>query len=80
MVRIVPVQCWIARTALGWTVSDLARAAGTSRTVVNNFERGDASRTITVEAIQQALEEAGVSFIEAKDGGPGARLRKGSSA
>jgi transcriptional regulator with XRE-family HTH domain len=60
-------------------VSDLARAAGTSRSVVNNFERGDASGAITVEAIQRALEEAGIIFIEAKDGGPGARLRKGSS-
>jgi len=44
---------------------------------VRNFERGDASRAITVEAIQRALEEAGIIFIEAKDGGPGARLRKG---
>jgi hypothetical protein len=28
MVPIVPVQCWIARTALGWTVTDLAPRDG----------------------------------------------------
>jgi hypothetical protein len=72
---IVPVQCWIARTALGWTMSDLARAAGMSRTAVRSFERGDASRAATIEAIQRALEEAGVIFIDANEGGPGARLR-----
>jgi hypothetical protein len=31
-----------------------------------------------VEAIQRALEQAGVIFIEAKDGGPGAKLGSGS--
>jgi len=72
---IVPVQCWIARTALGWTLSDLARAVGMSRTAVRNFERGKASRATTIEAIQRALEEAGVIFIEVNEGGPGARLR-----
>jgi hypothetical protein len=73
-VPIVPAQCFIARTALGWTVSDVARAAGTSRIVVRNFERGDASRATTVRAIQSALESAGVVFIDANHGGPGARL------
>jgi hypothetical protein len=33
-------------------------------------------KAITVEAIQDALERAGVFFIDAHDGGPGARLRK----
>jgi hypothetical protein len=46
-----------------------------SRTAVRNFERGKASRATTIEAIQRALEEAGVIFIEVNEGGPGARLR-----
>jgi transcriptional regulator with XRE-family HTH domain len=75
MVPIVPVQCFLARTALRWTVSDLARAAELSRTAVKRFERGDSSRAATVEAIQRTLETAGVIFIDANDGGPGARLR-----
>jgi hypothetical protein len=31
----------------------------------------------TVEAIQRTLEKAGIIFIDANDGGPGARLGKG---
>jgi transcriptional regulator with XRE-family HTH domain len=77
MVPIVPVQCWIARTTLGWTVTDLARAAEVSRDTVRKFERGGSLKATTVEAIQRALENVGVIFIDANDGGPGARLRKG---
>jgi hypothetical protein len=77
VVPIVPVQCWIARTALAWSVSHLARAAGLSWNSVAYFERGDTVKASTVEVIQRALENAGVLFIDANDGGPGARLRKG---
>jgi transcriptional regulator with XRE-family HTH domain len=77
MVPIVPVQCFLARAALGWTMNDLARAAEVSPPTVACFERGDAVRATSVEAIQRALENAGVVFIDANDGGPGARLRKG---
>jgi hypothetical protein len=41
---------------------------------IQDFERGGSPRPGTVEAIQRALETAGVIFIEANDGGPGARL------
>jgi transcriptional regulator with XRE-family HTH domain len=74
---ILPVQCFLARTALGWTKSELARASATSPSAVRKFERGGSQRATTVEAIQRALENAGVIFIDAKDGGPGARLREG---
>jgi hypothetical protein len=42
---------------------------------VRKFERGGSQRATTVEAIQRTLENAGVIFIDANDGGPGARLR-----
>jgi transcriptional regulator with XRE-family HTH domain len=58
-------------------MTDLARAAGVSASAVRKFEHGGSQRTTTVEAIQQALEKAGVIFIDADDGGPGARLCKG---
>jgi hypothetical protein len=74
---IVPIQCWIGRTALGWSVRRLARVAGVSDSTVGKFERGCSRRATTVEAIQCALENAGVIFIDADDGGPGARLGKG---
>jgi transcriptional regulator with XRE-family HTH domain len=77
MAPILPVQCFLARTALGWSVTDFARAAGVSKKTVQRFENGDALKASTVEAIQRALERAGVIFIHANDGGPGARLRKG---
>jgi transcriptional regulator with XRE-family HTH domain len=78
MVPIVPVQCFIARTALGWSARDLALAAGLSHTAVWRFERGETLRVraTTIAAIQRALEQAGVIFIDASDGGPGARLHK----
>ena len=77
MAPILPVQCFLAREALGWAATDLARAAGVSRRTVADFERGGSLKATTVEAIQRALENAGVIFIDANDGGPGARLRKG---
>jgi DNA-binding Xre family transcriptional regulator len=73
---IAPVQCWIARTALQWSVTRLARAAGLSWNSVAYFERGDTIKASTVEVIQRTLENAGIIFIDASDGGPGARLRK----
>jgi ribosome-binding protein aMBF1 (putative translation factor) len=76
MGRIVPVQCWLAREALGWSVPDLARAAEMSSKTVVRFERGDALKASTVGKIQNALEKAGIVFIDANDGGPGARLKR----
>jgi predicted transcriptional regulator len=75
MVTIVPVQCWLARTALGWGVPDLARAAEVSTKTVVRFECGEPLKASTIEMIQRALEEAGVILIDADDGGPGVRLR-----
>jgi transcriptional regulator with XRE-family HTH domain len=77
MAPILGVQCFLARTALGWDATHLARAAEVSPPTVRRFERGDSVMPRTVEAIQGALEKAGVIFIDANDGGPGARLREG---
>jgi transcriptional regulator with XRE-family HTH domain len=75
MVTIVPVQCWLARRALGWSALRLARAAGVSSPTVLRFEHGGTMKAGTVEAIQRALENAGVILIDADQGGPGVRLR-----
>jgi hypothetical protein len=74
MAQILGVQCFLARTALGWNVSQLGRAAEVSYHTIERFEREGSARPSTVEAIQRALEKAGVIFIDANDGGPGARL------
>jgi DNA-binding LacI/PurR family transcriptional regulator len=58
-------------------VRDLAHAAEVSLSTVRRFERGGAVRVSTAETIQRTIEKAGVIFIDANDGGPGARLCKG---
>jgi transcriptional regulator with XRE-family HTH domain len=66
----------MARAALGLGVRELAAAAKVSTDTVARFERGDDLKERTVEALQRALEEAGVEFIDENGGGPGVRLRK----
>jgi hypothetical protein len=57
-------------------MSRLAHVAEVSPQSVARFERGGRVKASTLEAIQRTLEKAGVIFIDANDGGPGARLRK----
>jgi transcriptional regulator with XRE-family HTH domain len=75
-----PVQCKMARTALGLGVRDLASAAAASPDTVSRFERGEPLREETVERLRKALEAAGVEFIAENGGGPGVRLKGKSGA
>jgi len=68
----------MARAALGLGVRELAESAKVSTNTVIRFERGEALKERTVEAIRVALESAGVEFIAENGGGPGVRLRKQS--
>ena len=64
---ITPTQCKMARAALGWTARELADRAKIGVATVNRFEAGTAKPiTLTLEAMQRALEEGGVRF--ANDG------------
>lgn len=72
-------QVKAARALLGWSQRDLARESGISVPTIMRLEAGDGDlggRQTTVAAIRQALEAAGVEFIEQDNGGPGARLRR----
>ena len=61
---ITPAQIRAARALLGWHQSDVARAAGVSLNTLNNLERGVVdARSSTVNAVQGALERAGIEFI-----------------
>jgi len=74
---MLPIQCRMARTAVGWGVRELAKEAEVSADTVSRFERGEDLLPRTVAALQSALEQAGVIFLEAGatvDGGPGVRL------
>jgi transcriptional regulator with XRE-family HTH domain len=73
---LLPVQCRMARAALGLGVRELAAAAKVSIDTVTRFERGDELKERTIEALHRALEAAGVEFINENGGGPGVRLKK----
>jgi transcriptional regulator with XRE-family HTH domain len=65
---ITPTQCRMARIALNWTAKELAEKAKVGVATVNRFESGQvAPIKLTLEAMQRALEAAGVRFTE--DGG-----------
>jgi transcriptional regulator with XRE-family HTH domain len=73
---ILPVQCRMARAALGWGVRELASAAKVSVDTIARFERGEELKERTIEAIHRTLEAEGIDFIDDNGGGPGVRLKK----
>jgi transcriptional regulator with XRE-family HTH domain len=70
----MPLQCRMARAALGLGIRELALAAKVSIDTITRFERGDQLKERTIEAIQRALESAGVEFTNGEQ--PGVRLTK----
>jgi transcriptional regulator with XRE-family HTH domain len=67
----------MARAALGLGVRELAAAAKVSTDTVARFERGDELKERTIEALQRALETAGVEFTNGEQ--PGVRLTKAAA-
>ena len=57
-------QCRAARALLGWTQSDLEKAAEVSKKTIADFEREERIPYVrTLAAIQRALETAGAEFL-----------------
>lgn len=75
--NFLPVQCRMARAALGLGVRELAAAAKVSIDTVARFERGEELKERTIEALQRALEAAGVEFTNGDQ--PGVRLTKAAA-
>jgi DNA-binding XRE family transcriptional regulator len=69
------IQCKLARTALGWGVRELAKAARVSQQTISRLEKDEELRDSTLKRIQNALEEAGIEFIPENGGGVGVRFR-----
>jgi transcriptional regulator with XRE-family HTH domain len=72
-------QIKAARALLGWSQADLAAASGVSEPTIARLESVDGDiggRERTAERLRQAIEAAGVVFIDNNGGGPGVRLRK----
>jgi transcriptional regulator with XRE-family HTH domain len=70
------VQVKMARAAVGWGVRELAKKAGVTANTVTRIENGADAKQSTMDRLQQALEAAGVEFIEENGGGLGVRLLK----
>jgi transcriptional regulator with XRE-family HTH domain len=72
-----PEQCRAARALLGWSQSQLCKAAKVARATLAEFEAGKrAPYQRTLDDIRNALEVGGVIFVAENGEGPGARLRK----
>jgi transcriptional regulator with XRE-family HTH domain len=70
---MIPAQSRMARAALQLGIRDLAKLARVAASTISRFEAGEALQPRTVEAIQRALEKAGVEFTNGKK--PGVRLK-----
>jgi transcriptional regulator with XRE-family HTH domain len=68
----------MALAAVGAGVRELAAAAKVSIDTITRFERGDQLKERTIEAIQRALEAAGVEFTHGNQ--PGVRVTEGATA
>jgi ribosome-binding protein aMBF1 (putative translation factor) len=64
------------RAALGLGARELAAKASVSPDTVFRLEKGEALHQRSGIAIREALEDAGVVFIDENGGGAGVRLRK----
>jgi transcriptional regulator with XRE-family HTH domain len=74
---ISPAQCRAARGLLDWSQHDLAREAEVGIVTIRQLEAGsNQPRRATLIVIRQALEAAGVEFIDANGGGVGVRFRE----
>ncbi|MFC0217826.1 helix-turn-helix domain-containing protein [Pseudochelatococcus lubricantis] len=78
---MLPIQCKMARTALGIGVRDLAALAKVSPDTIARLERGEALRERTVDDIRAALEAQGVQFLDSGEvaAGRGVALVKGDA-
>jgi transcriptional regulator with XRE-family HTH domain len=72
------VQVRMARAAVGWGVRELAKKAGITANTVTRIENGADAKQSTMDALQWALEAAGVEFTNGEQ--PGVRLTKAAEA
>jgi precorrin-6B methylase 1 len=77
--RISSAQIRAARALLKWSAQDLASASALGVNTIRRAEVADEEIALTAAnslAVRNALETAGVEFIDENGGGPGVRLKK----
>jgi transcriptional regulator with XRE-family HTH domain len=72
------IQLRMARAAIGWGVRELAEKAGVTANTVTRIENGADAKQSTIDALQRALEAAGIEFTDGDQ--PGVRLTKAAAA
>ncbi|MBY5563607.1 XRE family transcriptional regulator [Rhizobium ruizarguesonis] len=72
---MLPVQCKMARVALGLGVRELAALAKVAPATISRLEAGEELKERTILDIRNALDAAGIMFIDQNGNGPGVRLR-----
>lgn len=73
---MTPVQCKMARAAIGLSVRQLGEISGISYTTVTRYENSGKANITTINKMKEALESKGVEFIPENGGGAGVRLKK----
>jgi hypothetical protein len=71
-------QVRAARAILRWRAIDLAEKAGINLSTIQRTEKSDGPVPMmpaNARAVQQALEEAGITLIAENGGGAGVRLK-----
>lgn len=77
---LTPAQSRAARGLIEWSQEQLAQASHLGLSTIRDFEKGRRVPTHNnLEAIQRALEVAGVTFIPENGGGAGVRLSEPKS-
>jgi transcriptional regulator with XRE-family HTH domain len=74
---LLGAQIRAARALLRWSAQDLAKASALGANTVRRAEVAEGSTALTAandRAIRNALEAAGVEFIDENGGGAGVRL------
>jgi transcriptional regulator with XRE-family HTH domain len=68
-------QIRAARALLDWTIDDLSDRSGCSRPTLFRLESGKDVLFSKAQAVHQALQDAGIEFLEGPEG-IGVRLKK----
>lgn len=75
---ITAAQMRAGRALIEWSQQELATRSGVSLPTIKRMEKVGPGRSAgdTIEAVQSALQVAGVQFIPENGGGAGVRLAK----